>query len=296
MATSGPRGWRMRWTGLFVWFVVLAVLTASWQCEGGEELPEPIHTIYLPAIYAPSPPALKGVCGFAGLDAMNASWTYSWRWQVPEGDPRYVPMIRDMRQFEHLAEAVKLAEASGWLMGFNEPDLPPPPGSSITPREGAIAWRSIENAAQGIKLLSPATSQDTFDWLWRMVAEYERLYGRKPRFDAVGVHYYGNDPQAAKDFLIRVRGEALARGYDVPLWLTEFAGYCTLPSPQNGNERMMRELIPWMRQQPWIARFSWFMSIIRPDDPTLPGFVSCSLLDYKTKEPTTLGKLYGGFE
>ena len=130
----------------------------------------------------------------------------------------------------------------------------------------ARAWWLIEEAAVSIKLVSPALSQEGLDWLWRMVAAYTDLYGKQPRFDAIAVHYYAGCPpdiEGGKRYLLRARREALAHGYNVTLWLTEFAGCCAWPHPSNGNVKMMRELIPWMEKQPWIDRYSWFMAEIR---------------------------------
>jgi len=281
---------------IHVFLFVILIIAASifQQCEQGEEGPQPM-LIYLPIIYAPQS-ALRGVCGFAYFDKIGAKWAHSWTPNTGS-NPEFIPMIRDAEDMSLLVEAIENAQATGWLMGFNEPDLPPPPGSLISPTDGAIFWRTIENAATSIKLVSPAPSQNNFGWLWQMVAAYESLYGRKPRFDAIGIHYYGIDPDAAKAYLTSVRQQALAYGYNVPLWLTEFAGYCTLPHPQNGNERMMRELIPWMKQQSWIGRYAWFMARIRPVEPGLSDdFSSCSLTNWETGELTELGELYGSFE
>jgi len=56
---------------------------------------------------------------------------------------------------------------------------------------------------------------------------------------------------------------------------------------------MMRELIPWMKRQPWIERYAWFMARIRPVEPGLPDdYSSCSLIDWETGELTELGELY----
>jgi len=280
--------------------LVCTILVASiffWGCLFAEE--PTVHTIYLPAIHSGPKPAMLGVCGFAGFDKIGAEWAYSWTGNTGS-NPRFVPMIRDIRPetMSRLSEAVENARASGWLMGFNEPDMEWPYGWLTTPEEGARAWRLIEEAALGIKLLSPTPSQNDFDWLWRMVTAYESLYGERPRFDAIGVHYYSGCPpdiEAGKQHLLRVRQEALVHGYDVPLWLTEFAGCCPLPDPENGNAQMMIELIPWMKARAWMGRYAWFMALIQPDDPVLPGFTSCSLIHWETGELTELGKLYGSF-
>ncbi|MFH1634882.1 MAG: glycosyl hydrolase [Chloroflexota bacterium] len=227
-------------------------------------------------------------------------WCYNWcpgYLGILDRYPGWTPMIRDMDQLARLDEAVEIARGGGgWLMGFNEPNVREPYGSLIPPAEAAVAWRAIEQKADGIKLLSPAPSQLDPGWLWRMVSEYEQRYGHKPRFDAIGVHCYcylrnPPDPQEIKDHLLRVRREALAHGYDVPLWLTEFAGACNLPNPQSGNEQVVRELLPWLEATPWIGRYSWFMSYISGTDPWAPGMGSCSLTD-SSGDLTGLGELY----
>jgi len=277
--------------------MILVVPIILWGCQFAEQPPEPIvHPIYLPMIHSGPKPAMRGVCGFAYFDKIGADWAYSWTWDT-RGNPKFVPMIRDVTKMEYLPEAVENAQASGWLMGFNEPDMPEPYGHLTTPAEGARAWRTIEKAATEIRLVSPVPSQLDFGWLWRMVAAYKSRYGEKPRFDAIAVHYYSLCPpdiEGSKRHLLRVRQEALAHGYDVPIWLTEFGGCCPWPDPSNGNEQMMRELIPWMKQQPWIGRYAWFMALIPPDVSWLPGdFSNCSLIDWETRELTELGQLYG---
>ena len=199
---------------------------------------------------------------------------------------------------DHLPEAVEHAQASGWLMGFNEPDMPEPYGHLTTPGEAAAAWRIIEQQAAGIRLVSPVPSQEDFDWLWRMVAEYEILYGEKPRFDAIGVHWYNwvepSSVQPAKDHLLQVRQQALAHGYDVPFWLTEFAGHIGQPDPQGGHQRLMEEFIPWMEDRPWIGRYAWFATLIKPVEPWCTGCQYCSLT-YESGELTPIGVIYEGF-
>jgi len=290
---------RLRRPVLIIACLAVFYTIVLWQCQPEPTPPEVkaeiVHRLYLPIIYSKPKSALHGVCG-GDLDKIGADWAYNWTWDT-QGNPRLVPMIRDVTKMDHLLEAVENAKASrDWLMGFNEPDKPEPYGHLTTPAEGADAWRAIEKAATDIKLLSPAPSQDDPDWLWQMVAAYKSRYGGKPRFDAIGVHYYSGCPpdiEGGKRHLLRVRREALAHGYDVPLWSTEFGGWCVWPNPRSGNERMMRELIPWMKERPWIARYSWFMSLIPPDVPWLPGdFSSCSLIDWQTRELSELGRLY----
>jgi len=259
------------------------------------------HRVFLPIVMTGPKPALRGV-GLTGpvvaVDQLAVAWYYTWFWQCP-ADRRFLPMIRGRPEMAHLREAVDCAKSGdGWLMGFNEPNNPEPYGNNIPPAEAAEMWRRIEEVAVGVKLLSPAPSQEDFGWLWRMVAEYKRLYGQKPRFDAIGVHWYNwqnpSEVQPAKDYLLRVRREALAHGYNVDVWLTEFAGHVNRADPSGGHQLLMRELIPWMRGQSWIARYAWFASLVKPVEPWCAGCQHCSLT-YSDGSLTPLGELYRGY-
>lgn len=258
-----------------------------------------VRRVYLPIVLSVGRcqhgVGLSGPC--QAVDLLGVDWYYNWHWRPCGGlaGARFVPMIRDVRRMAELRQAVEYARPSGWLMGFNEPDLPEPWGYLTTPEEAAEAWRVIEREAAGIKLVSPVPSQEDFDWLWRMVAAYEARYGERPRFDAIAVHWYNwRDPgsvQPAKDYLLQVRREALAHGYDKPLWLTEFAGHIGTSDPAGGHRRLMGELIPWMRQQGWIGRYAWYASLVRPVESWCIGCQYCSL----TREDgglTLIGEVY----
>ena len=263
------------------------------ECQRFEE-PKIIHRIYLPMVVKVTI-ALKGVgqsapvC--ADVGAVSASWYYNWYAHPTKGcdTDRFVPMIYGI-DLSALSTAVHYAElGDGWILGFNEPDL-----NGVSVVEGAVAWRQIEE--QNVNLVSPAPSQHNPDWLWQMVDEYQHRYGTRPRFDAIAAHIYTNDPQIAKDYLIARHNEALRYGYDVPVWVTEWGGLCTLPDPQNGNLTMMQEMIPWMRRQGWIARYAWFASRISENEPWGSGWQHCSLIDAATGKLTNLGKTYRGSE
>lgn len=272
-------------------------LIVLWQCWPKPAPPEVrvVHHTYLPMVCTGPSVALGGV-GLSGpcsaVAILNLDWYYNWGWRpCKTNDPLYVAMIWGRGAMRYVPEAIAIARAgSGWLLGFNEPDQLAQ--ANISPREAAELQHRIEAQAEGVKLVSPAPSQDDPGWLWRMVDEYQQKYGHKPRFDAIAAHYYAHsgEPDDVKQYLLKIRRESLEHGYDVPIWLTEFAGLCTQPDPRGGHRRIMREVIPWMKQQPWMGRYAWFASRL-PDEVTA-DMEPCSLTDPQTFQLTSLGELY----
>jgi hypothetical protein len=208
----------------------------------------------------------------------------------PAPDQRFVPMIHNAGNMSELPEAIANAQASGWLMGFNEPNLSWQ--GNVTTTLAAELWRQIEAQAEGIKLVSPAPSQHDPDWLWRMVDEYRARYGESPRFDAIAWHIYHSDPTAMKDFLIARRNEAIAEGYNVPIWVTEYAGYCW--ESNTGNYKIMTEVTPWLDSTPWIGRYAWFANRIYGTEAPV-SYASCSLVNVTTGTLNPLGIIYAGY-
>ena len=285
---------RWRWAVLLITGLAILVL---WQCWpkpappiGPLEVTD--YEMYLPMIYS-NRPALKGV-GLSGpcsaVNLLEIDWYYNWiGGPCVAGDPRYVGMIWGRDQMVLLSQAGAVArQGSGWLLGFNEPDLEVQ--ANISPNEAAELWRQIEQQANGIKLVSPVPSQHDPGWLWRMVAAYEGKYRRKPRFDAIAAHYYaynGRTAQGMKIYLQQVRRDAMSHSYDVDIWATEWGGQCNVAG--NNNAALMRELVPWMREREWIGRYAWFASRL-PNPPWTLNMEPCSLTD--TQGLTTLGRLY----
>jgi hypothetical protein len=198
--------------------------------------------------------------------------------------------------------AVANAQASGWLAGFSEPNLPWWAGS-VSPAQGAVLWRQIENAAlpAGIKLVSPAPSQHSpgqhdpngNQWLWAMVDAYKAQYGSNPHFDAIGWNIYVKTPSAMQAYLIARRNEALARGYNVPFWILEYSGECW--SSNSGNGAIMTTIAPWFEATPWIGRYAWFANRITGSEDAAPGWQSCSLVNPTTGNLTSLGQIYSAY-
>jgi hypothetical protein len=296
------------------WALTLTLLYSGYVLVLPNYITRADFQIFLPIIIkAPYEPE-KGVSlaypNCEDLTALGAGWYYNNLITPSAGcpllDQRFVPRIHNSEQTTAIAitTAISNAKVSGWLMGFTEPNLPWQ--GNTTPLAGAQAWRAIEAAAlpAGIKLVAPSPSQHNpgyydplgYTWIWKMVDEYQGLYGEKPHFDAMGWNYYESNSQAIKNFLTARRNEALARGYDVPFWVTEYGGRCwdTGHFP-TGNETIMTQVTPWLKSVAWITRYAWFSNRIKGNESWGPNWQSCSLVNSNTGALTSLGGLYVGY-
>ena len=242
--------------------------------------------VYFPLIAKTEPVPARGVSLLVekceGLGLLRAGWYFNGTPQSFCSNAPFVPMIPDHNwQAGWLDVALAEGRKSGWLLGYNEPNLPYPPGSgqpNMSPRLAAQKWHEIEMRAAGVRLVSPATSQHNPGWLWEMVTEYQILYGRRPRFDAIAWHTYYASPNTHRNYLLARRHEALARGYDVPFWLTEFGGACW-DGVRSNSLNVILQLLPWLEAQPWIGRYAWFSTEITGDEPwASPGWRECALV------------------
>ena len=259
------------------------------------------YTTYLPIVLSREINPKKGVFMLyppcSDISMLAASWYFNCSVRPDPScsttDKRFVPLIHNAGNMPELPEAIANAQASGWLMGFNEPNLSTQ--GNMTEAEAAELWRQIEARAGSIKLVSPAPSQHDPDWLWRMVDEYRARYGQSPRFDAIAWHIYETDPTTLKNFLIARHDEALARGYDVPIWVTEYGGYCWESAPgDTHNDEIMTVITPWFDSMPWIDRYAWFANRIYGTEAPL-SWQSCSLFNVTTGTLDPLGLIYAGY-
>jgi hypothetical protein len=268
-----------------------------------------VVTIYLPVIIVPSLSLKKGIAAVSSpactdLEAMRATWYFNWS---PSPDStcastdqaKFIPRISNAQQVQQLSIAIANAQASGWLIGFNEPNLTWQ--GNLSPAQGAILWKQIENAAlpAGIKLVSPTPNPGNpgsygnpygHQWTWAMVQEYQARYNKAPHFDALSWNVYGNNGTELINFLIARRKEALQRGYNVPIWVLEYAGNC-LGSVSN-NQSVLLRTTPWLESTSWIGRYAWFANRLTGSGPNQNGHQNCSLINPTSGKPTILGQLY----
>jgi len=149
------------------------------------------------------------------LSLVKADWFYDWS-LTPAVYPgiEAVPMVWDEKS---VGKAI--GGNSQWLLTFNEADSPYQANMSL--RTSVVSYRALEVANPNRKLVSPAPTAD--DWVWRdqWLNEYIRLYGRKPRVDAVATHIY---PRTWQYFLDAMDAAwSFAQVFGVKVWITEYA-------------------------------------------------------------------------
>ncbi|HMR66954.1 MAG TPA: glycosyl hydrolase [Anaerolineae bacterium] len=272
----------------------------------------PVFSLYLPMVSVPPLNPKKGFSAHGSpactdLKALRASWYHNGS-PFPDGTcgseyhQNFVPMIYNKDLMVHLSTAVAQAQVSGYLIGFGEPNLTEQ-NSYLSPTEGATLWKQIEDAVVGtnIKLVSPAPNQFNpgqygqqygHQWTWAMADEFQRLYGRKPRFDATAWHIYADSASQLQNYLTARHNEAVTRGYNGPVWVLEYAGQCVTSSVPTVQSLMMATA-PWLNSTPWIERYAWFATRLTPgSDAAGNDYSRCSLVDSSSGTVTSLGYTY----
>jgi hypothetical protein len=247
--------------------------------------------IYLPLVIRPLHPIGKYGLAPGGYDCgdftdLPPQWFFFWFNQAHCGnkldDPQFVDMIWGR-------EYMNTPIHSNIILGFNEPNYCGQ--ANLSPLEAAQLWRQIEEKYPDKYLVSPSPGQDLGSetcytgpagpaWLWAMVDEYQKLYGRLPRFDAIGVHYYWVNDNF-EPYLTGLHNKSIQHGYDKPIWVTEF-GTCGTDEVQ-----WLTNALKFIDSTPWITHVGWYK--IRPMayDPA-----TCSSLLNSDRSLTALGQVY----
>lgn len=150
----------------------------------------------------------------------------------------------------------------------------------------------------GVPLCSPACANPLSDvdestqgvrgtWMRDFMTEADK---RNYRIDYIGTHWYGGpSPRAFKERMVQVY-EAYGRR---PLLITEFAvaDWGAKKLADNSHKRsdvlkFMKEVLPWLEEQNWIAGYNWFS--FEHDDRN----GTCSALFDGEANLTSLGKYY----
>ena len=231
-------------------------------------------------------------------------WNYSWgleRIDQQPSDIAFMPMVWGAWNADNLRASLDARVVpeikSGdvrWLLGFNEPDKPEQ--ANMPYKEALKYWPQLE--ALNIPLCSPACANPLSDvddstqgvrgtWMRDFVKEADR---RGYRMDYIGVHWYGSpSPTAFKQRMIEVYQAYGER----PLLITEFAiaDWGAKTARENANKpedvlAFMKDVVPWMERQNWIAGYAWFSFGI--DDP---NGTSSALFD-RNGNLTASGRFY----
>ena len=220
----------------------------------------------------------RGICGDASPEdlailAPSITWYYDWGVGPPavsEGQLsgiEWVPMCwggissQDITGIE-----AQIPEGSLYLLGFNEPNFISQ--ANLTPTQAASMWPNLEKIAddKGLQLVSPAVNwcgdcvegvtNDPTDWL-------DKFFAACPlcKVDYIAIHSYAPGSAALKSYVEKFRK------YGKPLWITEFAPWDPPKPDFDGVVQYMKEVIPFLENEPLIFRYSWFATRvnINPD-------------------------------
>ena len=238
------------------------------------------------------------------IKATNSYWNYSWgtnRVVAQPDDMEFIPMTwgawgRDGFRKVLLNDVVPQIESGKTrrLLGFNEPDKKDQ--ANMPYNEALKYWPLLEDL--GIPLCSPACANPLSDvdestqgvrgtWMRDFMREAGK---RNYRMDYIGVHWYGGpSPRSFKERMIQVY-EAYDRR---PLLISEFAvadwGAKSVEGNAHSTEsvlKFMKDVLPWMESQNWIAGYAWFSFGVNEAVGT-----SSALFDLKGNL-TVLGQFY----
>ncbi len=238
------------------------------------------------------------------VKAVNAYWNYSWGMQRVDVQPdnmEYLPMAwgawksADLQANlkTHVVPQIKAGRVKRFL-GFNEPDKNDQANMSYT--AALKYWPELE--LLNIPLCSPACANPegidddsvqgvTGTWMRDFMQEADR---RGYRIDYIGTHWYGSpNPDSFKRKMVRIYEKYGRR----PLLITEFApaDWSAKTTAQNRHSpekvlAFMKEVLPWIEAQNWIAGYAWFSFETRDAAGT-----SSALFDEHGKL-TTCGRFY----
>lgn len=201
----------------------------------------------------------------------NTVWFYSWSGQAqPQAIAadtnamlHYVPMVWGQSQLAAMSPGN--LPASGYLLGFNEPNFNSQ--ANLTPTAAAGLWPKIETLAkaQNMNIVAPAvnycgggcTNTSPFDWLDQFFASCTDC-----RVDAVAIHVYMCDPNDVRAYV-----KQFETRYNKPLWVTEFACLDTASPTAAQQLSYMKAVVPIFEADPLIQRYAWFTG----RDPSQPA-------------------------
>jgi tetratricopeptide (TPR) repeat protein len=238
------------------------------------------------------------------IKAVSAYWNYSWGMQRVDAQPtnmEFLPMAWGAWKTEDLQSSlakqvvpqIQAGKVKRFL-GFNEPDKREQ--ANMPYMEAIKYWPVLESLK--VSLCSPACANPegidddsvqgvTGTWMRDFMREADR---RKYRIDYIGVHWYGSpDPASFKAKMMRIYEKYGRR----PLLITEFAPadwQAKTPAENRHSPEavleFMKETLPWIEAQNWIAGYAWFSF-----ETHQPEGTSSALFD-KQGKLTACGRYY----
>jgi autotransporter-associated beta strand protein len=215
---------------------------------------------------------------YANLQAINAGWYYTWG--SGTGSPgtfgaKHYPMFWNSPS-DATINTVKNRAGVEWVLGFNEPERTDQANMSVT--SALDAWSRICNAfaGTGVKLASPAVSDNTAGRTWiadfmtqledRRTNTANAKYNPNLRVDAIAFHWYGysnpnNPTEAANWFIGSV--DYYRNTYGVGVMPTEFAihdwgGAYTDQQIIDANKLFLDNVLPRLDSRSYVPGYAWY--------------------------------------
>jgi len=219
---------------------------------------------------------------------VNAKLTWWYRWAIGADAVgtglEFVPMI--WGGGTKLADDNKAIRSDAkYLLGYNEPNFFDQ--ANLSAADAAADWPTVEAVAQAhnLKIVSPAVNYcgDAKAMTGRC-HDYEPAHYLQAFFDAcadcqvdyVAVHWYNCDISSLTWYLDQFKK------FNKPIWVTELACAIGDDTSAAGNEKYLREVVPYLEQRQDVFRYSWFSADNIPNARLLNDDGS----------PTALGKIY----
>lgn len=202
----------------------------------------------------------------------RVSWAYNWYYQAcPNGQTtcgynpaiQHIPLLYSnspglLNAWPAAAQAAINAGAPA-LMSFNEPDVCYDGSACMSVNASVSTYQQYMQPFAGrAQLGAPAVTNagspsglTYLDWFLGNCTGCT--------IDFINIHWYSNKYAGASYFEYFVnQTRALARGR--PIWVTEFALNNENPYTQAELQAFLRQVMPWMDQQPDVARYAYFMA------------------------------------
>jgi len=195
----------------------------------------------------------------------QVTWAYNW-YNAPGADFNekldYIPLLYNNAPASTgpwaAAADAAIKRGSTALFSFNEPDACYSGSACMTVDAVVKAYKKHMNPFKGKALLgAPAVTNAGapygLTYLQKFLKDCPKCH-----VDFINVHWYSNKYAGAtyfEEFMTSVKEVAGGR----PVWVTEYGLTDDNPYTEQELVEFLKTTMSWMDQQPWIARYSYFM-------------------------------------